>query len=89
MPDKAGEEIEYHRSCFLRGHACSITHRELRLNATKVHAKIISVRTGIVCRLLARGRALKVLPIRKVAGAYGVSYEAVRRVLRTARQTRG
>ncbi|HEX6480003.1 MAG TPA: hypothetical protein VF043_14265, partial [Ktedonobacteraceae bacterium] len=28
-------------------------------------------------------------PLRKVAGEYGVSYEAVRRVLRTARQTRG
>src|SRR6266567_4615993 len=28
-------------------------------------------------------------PLRKVAGAYGVSYEAVRRVLRAARQTRG
>ena len=28
-------------------------------------------------------------PLRKVAGEYGVSYEAVRRVLRAARQTRG
>jgi hypothetical protein len=28
-------------------------------------------------------------PLRKVAGEYGVSYEAVRRVLRAARQIRG